>query len=52
MSVEVEGLLNARSKLIEELTAPDFSKKFGAVIGEAISPIIGAEMYSVLSRPE
>lgn len=52
MSVEVEGLLNARSKLIEKLTAPDFSKKFGAVIGEAISPIIGAETYSILSRPE
>lgn len=52
MSVEVEGLLTARSKLIEELTAPDFSRRFGEVIGQALQPIISGESEMVKNRTE
>lgn len=52
MSVEVEELLNARSKLIEGLTVPDFSRRFGEVIGQALQPIISGESEMVKNRPE
>lgn len=52
MGAETEGLLASRGKLIEKLTAPDFSQIHGNAIGEALQPIIDQEAYLALHRPE
>lgn len=52
MSVEVDALLTSRGALIEKLTAPDFSRRFGETIGEALQPIIDKEAYLTIYKPE
>ena len=52
MNVEVEELLASRAKLIKKLTAPDFSREFGGVIGGMLQPIIASESEMVKNRPE
>lgn len=52
MGVEVDELLISRGDLIEKLTAPDFSRRFGEAIGRTLQPIISGESEMVKNRPE